>query len=34
MTNKVMEEQMPTDYLITVAIIVFCGIAMVWLMGK
>ena len=34
MTNKVMEVQMPNDYLITVAIIVFCGIAMVWLMGK
>ncbi len=29
-----MEEQMPNDYLITVAIIIFCGLAMIWLVSK
>ena len=34
MTNKVMEVQMPTDYFITIGVIIFCGIAMIWLVSK
>ena len=30
MANKVMEVQMPIDYFITIGIIIFCGLIMIW----